>query len=249
MLEPERHQIILDLLKKQNTVKLQELVELTNSSESTIRRDLSQLEKQKLLKRVHGGAARLQNMLQEPTMVEKSSKNVQEKRLIAKYAASLIEEGDSVYIDAGTTPFEMIPFLPSDIVVVTNGLMHVEALLNRNIKTFLVGGYVKPTTKALVGRSAIESLKNFRFDKCFMGVNGIHPDYGFTTPDPEEATVKQLAITLTRDAYVVADESKFSEVTFARIADLKDAMIITNAIDKEIQSQYERETTIKVVSA
>jgi DeoR family transcriptional regulator, fructose operon transcriptional repressor len=182
-------------------------------------------------------------------MVEKSSKNVQEKRLIAKYAASLIEEGDSVYIDAGTTPFEMIPFLPSDIVVVTNGLMHVEALLNRNIKTFLLGGYVKPTTKALVGRSAIESLKNFRFDKCFMGVNGIHPDYGFTTPDPEEATVKQLAITLTRDAYVVADESKFSEVTFARIADLKDAMIITNAIDKEIQSQYERETTIKVVSA
>ena len=69
----------------------------------------------------------------------------------------------------------------------------------------------------------------------------------FYYADPEEATVKQLAITLTRDAYVVADESKFSEVTFARITDLKDAMIITNAIDKEIQSQYERETTIKVV--
>ena len=80
LLEHERHQIIIDLLKEKNTVKLQELVELTKSSESTIRRDLVQLEKGEYLKRVHGGASRLQGKLQEPSMIEKSSKNVQEKR-------------------------------------------------------------------------------------------------------------------------------------------------------------------------
>src|SRR5690242_2225784 len=108
MLEPERHQIILETLKKKNSVKLHELVELTNSSESTIRRDLTQLEEGKFLKRVHGGAARLQGKLQEPSMTEKSSKNLQAKREIAQYAGGLVEEGDCIYLDAGSTIFEMI---------------------------------------------------------------------------------------------------------------------------------------------
>ena len=248
LLEHERHQIIIDLLKEKNTVKLQELVELTKSSESTIRRDLVQLEKGKYLKRVHGGASRLQGMLQEPTMMEKSSKNVQEKHQIAKYAASLVEEGDSIYIDAGSTNFEMIAYLPKNIVVVTNGLMHIEKLLAKGIKTFLLGGYIKPTTKAMVGIGAIESLKNYRFDKCFMGVNGIHPEFGYTTPDQEEAVVKQLALSLSRDAYVVADESKFSEVAFAKIAHLKDANIITNAVEDHLLEPYQSQTNIKVVT-
>jgi len=103
VLETERHQMILDALKKKNTVKLQELIELTNSSESTIRRDLTHLEQGKFLKRVHGGAARLQGKLQEPSMIEKSSKNIQGKRQIAQYAGGLIEKGDCIYLDAGST--------------------------------------------------------------------------------------------------------------------------------------------------
>lgn len=249
MLETERHQIILEALKKKNTVKLQELVDLTNSSESTIRRDLTQLEQGKFLKRVHGGAARLQGKLQEPSMIEKSAKNLQEKRQIAQYAASLVEDGDCIYLDAGSTVFEMIPYLPADIVVVTNGLMHANELLEKNIKTFFIGGYIKPATKALIGRGALESLEQYRFDKCFMGVNGIHPQFGYTTPDQEEAMVKQKAITLTREAFVLADESKFSEIAFAKIADLHMASIITNELDIELKEQYTRKTKIKVVTS
>jgi DeoR family fructose operon transcriptional repressor len=249
LLEPERHRIILEALKKKNTVKLQELVELTNSSESTIRRDLTQLEQEKFLKRVHGGAARLQGKLQEPTMTEKSSKNLQAKGLIARYAGSLVEEGDTIYLDAGSTVFEMISFLPPNIVVVTNGLMHANMLLEKNIKTYLLGGFIKPTTKAMIGRGALESLEKYRFDKCFMGVNGIHPQFGYTTPDQEEAMVKQLAISLSREAFIVADESKFSEISFAKIADLKDAVIITNWIDEESQGQFNSKTKIRVVTS
>ncbi|MCM3240225.1 DeoR/GlpR family DNA-binding transcription regulator [Heyndrickxia oleronia] len=247
MLEPERHQIILEALKIKNSVTLQELVKLTNSSESTIRRDLIQLEQEKFLKRVHGGAQRLQGKLQEPSMIEKSSKNLQEKRQISKYAGGLVEEGDCIYLDAGSTVFEMIPYLPTNIVVVTNGLMHANELLEKNIKTYLIGGYAKPTTKAFIGRGALESLGHYRFDKCFMGVNGIHHQFGYTTPDPEEAMVKQLAISLTREAYVLADETKFSEISFAKIADLNEASIITNKLDPDTKEQLISKTNIKVV--
>lgn len=250
MLTPERHRIILQLLKEKNIVKIQEIMELTDSSESTIRRDLSLLEEQKFLKRIHGGASRLQGKLQEPSMVEKSSKNLQEKRLIAKYAASLVEEGDSIYLDAGSTVIEMIEFLTQkNIVVVTNGFMHLKPLLNKGISTYLIGGLAKPNTNAFIGRGALASLDLYRFDKCFMGVNGIHPQFGFTTPDQEEAMVKQKAISLSREAYVLADNTKFAEISFAKIADIHEASIITNELEDETEAQYVNKTTIKVVTA
>lgn len=242
--------MILDLVKEKPVVKIQELVDLTGASESTIRRDLTQLEEEKFLKRVHGGASRLQGKLQELSMTEKSSKNLQEKKLIAKHAASLVEAGDSIYLDAGSTAFEMIPYLPAnDIAVVTNGLMHMQPLLERGIKTYLIGGLAKQKTNAIIGRGALDSLEQYRFDKCFMGVNGIHPVFGYTTPDQEEAMIKQKAISLSREAYVLTDNTKFSEIAFAKIADLKEASIITNNLDEETGAQFLSKTKIKVVTA
>jgi DeoR family transcriptional regulator, fructose operon transcriptional repressor len=249
MLTPERHRIILQLLKEKSVVKIQELMELTDTSESTIRRDLSQLEEQRFLKRIHGGASRLQGKLQEPSMVEKSSKNLQEKRIIAKYAASLVEDGDCIYLDAGSTVTEMIEFLPTkDIAVVTNGLMHLSPLLNRGIPTYLIGGFAKPKTNAFIGRGALAGLEIYRFDKCFMGVNGIHPHFGYTTPDQEEALVKEKAISLSREAYILADSTKFAEIAFAKITDIQNASIITNELDDDVKDQYLNRTSIKVVT-
>ncbi|WML44965.1 DeoR/GlpR family DNA-binding transcription regulator [Neobacillus sp. PS3-40] len=250
MLTPERHRLILQLLKEKNIVKINELVELTHTSESTIRRDLSQLEEDKFLKRIHGGASRLQGKLQEPSMNEKSSKNLHEKREIAKFAANLVETGDCIYLDAGSTVKEMIDFLPIDnIVVVTNGLMHVTPLLNKGIPTYLIGGFAKQNTKAIIGRGALTSLDLYQFDKCFMGVNGIHSQFGYTTPDQEEAAVKQKVISLSRETYVLADETKFSEIAFSKIGDLKTATIITNELSDETMRVFKDKTTIKVVTA
>ncbi|MCM3664299.1 DeoR/GlpR family DNA-binding transcription regulator [Mesobacillus subterraneus] len=250
MLTPERHQLILQMIKEKPIVKIQELVDMTEASESTIRRDLTLLEEGKFLKRVHGGAARLRGKLQEPSMTEKSTKNLQGKRQIAQYAASLIEEGDSIYLDAGSTIMEMIAYLPAkDIVVVTNGLMHLPHLLERNIETYVIGGYAKPKTNAIIGRGALASLEQYRFDKSFLGVNGVHPHSGYTTPDQEEAMIKQKAMSLAREAFVLADDTKFSEIAFAKIADLHEAVIITNKIDEDIEGQYLSKTSIKVVTS
>jgi len=249
MLTPERHQLILQLIKDKPIVKIQELVDLTEASESTIRRDLTVLEEGKFLKRVHGGAARLRGKLQEPSMVEKSAKNLQEKKQIAQFAASLVEAGDSIYLDAGSTILEMIDFLPAkDIVVVTNGLMHLPHLLERNLETYVIGGYAKPKTNAIIGRGALASLDQYRFDKCFLGVNGVHTHSGYTTPDQDEAMIKQKAMTLSREVFVLADDTKFSEIAFAKIADLHEATIITNTLEEEMKGQYTSKTSIKVVT-
>ena len=244
MLTPERHQLILKLVKECKVVKLQQLVERTQSSESTIRRDLAQLEKQRLLKRVHGGAAILTGKGQEPTMVEKSSKNIQIKQRIASYATSFVEQGDCIYLDAGSTTFEMIPYLTNkDVTVVTNGLMHIEALVENNIRAYLLGGMMKSRTKALIGAMAQESIQKYRFDKCFLGANGVHEQLGYTTPDPEEALLKKMALTLANEGYFLIDESKFSEVAFAKIANIEEASIITNVLEEELE-EYKRKTNV-----
>jgi DeoR family fructose operon transcriptional repressor len=251
MLTPERHQLILALLKEKDVLRIHELVEATGASESTIRRDLSELEEQRLLKRVHGGASVLHNKIEEPTVLEKAVKREREKMAIAKYAASLINEHDSVFIDAGTTTYQMLPYLPHEnIVVVTNGVDIALQLTKRNIKTILLGGELKAATLSLVGREAVRSISQYRFDKCFLGMNGIDKHHGLTTPDPDEAYIKQLALQFSDECFVLGDSDKFSRVTFAKVGDLRGVTLITDdGLCEDEQLEYGRLTTLKVVKA
>ena len=246
MITEERHQLIVSELKQKGSVRVADLVEKFNISESTIRRDLVQLEALNYLKRVHGGAVPVQNKFVEKSFNDKSHQFVAQKDLIAQYAASLVDEGDSIYLDSGTTTYEMIKYLKDkEIEVVTNGLSHVESLIEYNIPCFVLGGKVKQKTKAVVGYEAISALHRYRFDKCFMGSNGVHSLHGFTTPDPEEAMIKENAIKASNDIFILVDDSKFGEVSFTRFAEIGEATIITNSDDD--LTQYQDKTTVKVV--
>ncbi|NGQ95899.1 DeoR/GlpR transcriptional regulator [Brevibacillus sp. SYP-B805] len=250
MLTPERHQLILALLREKEVVRIHELVEATGASESTIRRDLSELEEQRLLNRVHGGATVLQSKIEEPTIMEKAVKHEKEKIAIAKAAAGLVKERDSIYLDAGTTTYQMLPFLPEKIIVVTNGVDIAMQLTKRNIKTILLGGELKAATLSLIGRDALKSISQYRFDKCFLGMNGIDKHHGLTTPDPDEAFVKQLALQFSDERFVLCDSSKFSRVTFAKVADLSGITVITDdGLSEEDQAAYGQLTNLKVVKA
>lgn len=248
MLTEERYNIILEILKEKGIVKLNELVEMLNTSESTIRRDIIFLESINALKRIHGGATLPKRRLNEPSYSEKEVQSVDEKKAIAIYAASLIEEGDSIYLDAGTSTYEMIQYIDkTNIIVVTNGLKHINALVDKNINAYILGGKIKNITKAVIGSDALKSLEKFRFDKCFLGINGVHMELGFTTPDSEEAILKENAIKYSREAFVLADESKFGEVSFVKVADLKNAVIITNTRTENYE-EYNKKTKVKVVT-
>jgi len=236
------------MLEKKQTVKIQELVDETAASESTIRRDLTELESQQKLERVFGGAILTGRNLKEQSITDKSTLNLTEKIQVAQAAAELIKDGDSVFLDAGTTTFQMIPFLQNkDLVIVTNGLTLVDTLNEYGITTYLIGGLFKSKTSAFVGSQTIQAMKNYRFDICFLGINGLHIEYGYTTPDPEEAAVKLLASSLSRKTYVLADHSKINQVSFAKIMDLEDAMLIIDSIPTETLDDFRKKTSVKVV--
>ncbi|MFB5760398.1 DeoR/GlpR family DNA-binding transcription regulator [Paenibacillus medicaginis] len=245
MLTEERFKLILERLQINGVVKLQELVEELGASESTIRRDLIDLEARQLLKRVHGGAALLNQKSQEPGMDEKTFKNVQQKNVIARLAAGEIRDGECIYLDAGTTTLAMIPHIEAkDVTVVTNGLSHVEALVSKQIRSYLLGGMMKMHTKAVIGSIALQNLDNFRFDKCFIGTNGVDPEMGYTTPDPEEALIKRRAHDLSGKTYVLADSSKIGEVAFAKLFELRAGVLITESVPEHWRRAITQKTEI-----
>ncbi|OJG28704.1 DeoR family transcriptional regulator [Enterococcus caccae] len=246
MLTEERHQAILRLLDQQTVVKSHELSALLNASESTIRRDLQELENAGLLERVHGGAKQILNLGFEQDMSEKSTKNTQEKQKIALLAATFVHEGDVIYLDAGSTTLEMLPFLvDKNITVVTNSVHHAAKLGDLNIKTIILGGSLKLSTKAIIGAAGMEQLSHFRFNKAFMGMNGAHLEFGLTTPDPEEAALKRLAIEQTEEAYILIDQTKLNKVTFTKVTDLDKVILLTNHCSPEVLEQFQKKTTIK----
>ena len=111
----------------------------------------------------------------------------------------------------------------------------------------MTGGYVKGKTGALVGAQTIESIQNYRFDKCFLGANGFDIEFGYTTPDPEEAAVKYQAGLLSKDTYVVADCTKYKQVSFSRIGELKSAILITDTLKQEDIQLLGENTTVRVM--
>lgn len=250
MLTNERHDFILRLIEEKRTVKLQELVELTDASESTLRRDLTELENLGKLERVFGGAVLPSRNLQEPSIADKSTRYLEEKKSIASYAATFVQEGDSVFLDAGTTTLQMIPFLKDkNPVVVTNGLPLAEALNEACLTTYLTGGLLKPRTGAFVGSGTLLALDAYHFDICFLGVNGIHTEYGYTTPDPEEAAIKRKASSHSRKTYMLGDHSKVNKVSFAKIMDLGDAALIVDDLPSEVLTEFKKITSVKVVES
>ncbi|MDY8025050.1 DeoR/GlpR family DNA-binding transcription regulator [Paenibacillus polymyxa] len=245
MLTEERYKLIIQRLQECGVVKLQELADLLGASESTIRRDLIDLEGRQLLKRIHGGATLLNQKSQEPGMEEKTFKNVQQKNAVARIAAKEILDGECIYLDAGTTTMAMIPYIEAkDVTVVTNGLSHVEALVSKRIRSYLLGGMMKIHTKAVIGSIALQNLDNFRFDKCFLGTNGVDMEMGYTTPDPEEALIKRRAHQLSGKTYVLADSSKIGEVTFAKLFELKEAILITESVPERSRRSIAQKTKI-----
>lgn len=233
MLTEERHSMITKAVNERSSVTIAELAEMLDVSASTVKRDLIILANEGKIIKVRGGAmSRNESFTSvEKNVEEKASICTEEKMTIAKYAAELIENGDFVFLDAGTTTEKMIDYLNvKDVTFVTNGFIHAKKLARKGYKVFITGGEIKASTEAIVGAECVLTLKNYNFTKCFMGTNGISLTAGFTTPDVNEARVKSAAIESSREVYVLADHSKFDEVSSATFAGLGKAVIITDRI-------------------
>ena len=227
MLAEERFALILNLLAEKRTATVQELCEALNASESTIRRDLTELARQGRLNKVHGGATLPDGQF----MAAKEALAVGQKRSIAQAAADLIRAEDFIYIDAGTTTLAMVRALSGPALeahYVTNGIAHARLLAQKSCHVCVPGGLLRPRTEAIIGAAAITALQQFNFTKAFIGAHGVALNVGFTTPDPEEAAVKAAAVRRARETWYLVDDSKFGRVYPAVIGEIYSGAILTN---------------------
>lgn len=247
MLQDERHEKILRQLRVKHAVKVANLAKELGISESTIRRDINELDQMGKLKRVFGGAVSVAGDmgLKETDVASRARVNVAEKEKIARYAAAMINDHDFVFIDAGTTTDHMIDYLEKkDATYVTNGIVHAAKLIQRGFNAYIVGGLLRPSTEAAIGTTAIESIRQYNFTKCFMGTNGVDLGRGFSTPDIGEAALKTAAMRQSYISFVLADHTKFGLISSVTFADLGDACILT---DKLTDPQYSQYTVVKEV--
>ena len=247
MLAEQRFETILQELTSSRAASVTRLCELTGASEATIRRDLTILARQGRLNKVHGGAVLTGSTFhgEEPDVTTKSLLHRDEKDSIAHYAAGLINDDDVVYLDAGTTTVRMVEYLKgSGATFVTNGIACAQRLMELGLRGYVLGGWLKPGTWAVVGTGALEELGKYNFTKTFLGINGITIRQGFTTPDPEEAVIKTKAAVQSYLTFVLADSSKFESVSTVTVLPLEKATIITEHLP---DPSYLEHTVIKEV--
>lgn len=233
MLTEKRHEIILELLQEKRSITVAEIKDRLGISESTIRRDLNALDRDGKLTKVFGGAVALdaQYSVAELSVPQKLQVNQEEKRCIARYAASLIRPHDFVYLDAGTTTGYMLDYpMEKNAIFVTNAVDHARRLAVAGYRALLVGGELRGTTEAVVGAQAILAIQEYHFTIGFLGTNGISRQYGCTTPDSSEALVKKTALKQCRKPYILADSSKFGEVSSVSFAGYHEVEIVSESI-------------------
>lgn len=233
MLTETRQEEIVRLVYERGSITVAELKKIFDISESTIRRDITVLDKEGRLTKVFGGAIALQtpHMLnKELSMVQKQELQRTEKQSIARYAATLIEPDDCVFLDAGTTTGWMIEYIREvNATYVTNSFSHAKRLADKGFRVLLIGGEAKSKTDAVVGAEAVLNLQKYHFSKGFFGANGVERISGFTTPDANEAMVKQTAVRNTQPEhrYFLTTASKFGEVYAVTFAGLENGTILT----------------------
>jgi DeoR family transcriptional regulator of aga operon len=228
----ERHEYILEILRKQGSVSVTSFASQLNVSEVTIRKDLSYLESLNLLYRAHGFAILINPYINDRHVNEKEKIFTDEKRAIGQYAASLITENDSIIIASGTTVlfFAREISTTSHLTVVTASVNVATVLSrNKNIEVLQLGGILRNSSVSVVGPFAEKMMQDFSCSKLFVGVDGIDTTFGLTTTNLLEANLNRIMMKSAQKVIVLADSSKFGLRGLSKICDVSEIdQIITD---------------------
>ncbi len=223
MLPTQRRQAILAVVGARSAVAAEDLAREFAVSVETIRRDLRTLQRQGLLDRVYGGAARSGSRSSEGSFAARSTRNIAAKRSIAALAAALVEPGETIVIDIGTTALEVARALPASFRgrVLTNSVpVAAELAAREQIEILLSGGQVRRTDAACSGAHAEAFFAEFYADRAFLGSGGVHPEAGLTDYYPAEVATRRTIIAHTAACYVLADSSKLGAIAVHRVCPL-----------------------------
>lgn len=253
LIPAERRNRIREVLRAQGAVKVSELSQRFDVSEITIRRDLERLERNGFLERTHGGAVLSQRMRREPRYTDKDQLHRAEKQTIGRAAAALVDDGDTLLINSGSTTLQVMRHLAGhqDVRVITSNMGGPFAVQDPAFEVILIGGTFRAQSNSLVGPLATQTLSQVYGSKSFIGVDGISLKYGLTTPVLAEAEVARTMIERTRGpVIVVADYTKLGVVADFMTASLDqvDILVTDRGFDEGYREALE-ELNIQIVIA
>ena len=253
LIPAQRRERIQKYMAIHKVARLADLSEMLNASDATVRRDLERLEKMGFLERTHGGAVLSQRLSREPEYQHRILSHPDEKLSIGQLAATLIEDGDIVFINSGTTTTEIIRHVRSnaDITIITNNVFAVLETGKIGFNLILLGGAFHPVSNSVDGYFTIDSLKRVYADKTFIGVDGMSLKYGCTFPTSAEAEVVRMMMQRTRGPIsVVADHSKWGTVSNFEIAkfDQIDRLITDKEFDASARAELAKRSVEVVIN-
>lgn len=230
----ERREQIIQRLRQQGSVQVNDLASFFGVSTVTIRNDLAFLEKQGIAVRAYGGALVCDSGTPalEPTVEDKSSLNTSLKRSIAQVAANLIKPGHRVILDSGTTTNEIARHMHhhKEVIAMTNGMNVANSLLDaEGVELLMTGGHLRRQSLSFYGDQADQSLQNYHFDMLFLGVDAISLERGVSTHNEDEARLNRRMCEVAERIIVVTDSSKFNRSSLHKIIDTQRIhMVITD---------------------
>ncbi|HGL6329226.1 DeoR family transcriptional regulator [Citrobacter amalonaticus] len=243
----ERREQIIQRLRQQGSVQVNDLSGLFGVSTVTIRNDLAFLEKQGIAVRAYGGALICDSNMPgaEPSVEDKSSLNTAVKRSIAKAAVELIKPGHRVILDSGTTTYEIARLMRqhSDVIAMTNGMNVANALLEADgVELLMTGGHLRRQSQSFYGDQAEQSLQNYHFDMLFLGVDAIDLERGVSTHNEDEARLNRRMCEVAERIIVVTDSSKFNRSSLHKIIDTQriHTIIVDEGIPEESLKEFHR---------
>lgn len=227
MLAEERLDRIMSRLRQQGTLAVDEIAEDFGISVDTARRDCNRLAERSLVRRTHGGIL-LPRQDRDSSTRERELKASAEKAAIARRAAEMIEDHDTIALDAGSTTALIVDLIEArDVTIITYSVeIACRAIRRENLSVYVAGGMVRPSTGGAVGEDAVRMLRSMQAEKGFIGANGIDLVRGLMTPNYHEAAVKKALLEISRSAIVVADSTKFHQTALTRFGTLDDVDIL-----------------------
>ena len=244
----ERREKILAFAYKRGHVSVKELSDALKVSEATIRRDLQGIATEGLLELNHGGASVVKHS--DYSFISKSIRNVEAKRVIASLATELVQDGDQIFLDSGTTCFAMTKFLRTkkSLSVIVNSVRTAQELQAPGLNVLMLGGQYRPNRMDTIGPIAYETLNRLRGYLTFLGTDGLSRDFGFTSIDIESANLFGLAVRNGRESILLADSSKFDKPALYKITDIHSiSTIITEKMPSESWRRFFNENEIKII--
>lgn len=234
-LKAERLRLIRDLVEATGRVTVPELSQRLGVSPSTVRRDLSELHLQRRLHRTHGGAVRLEHPATEPPMLERAREQAEAKRRIGRLVASLLHDGETIFLGSGTTVLAVAESIPPPrrLTVITNSLAVANQLADRpSIDLIVIGGMFRRSELSMIGHIAEQAIRELRADRVVMGMRGIDIASGFTHEYLPEIMTDRAILGIAPQVVIVADHTKFGRVCPVAVAPITAAHVIVT--DSEV---------------